>query len=277
MSAQTDGRLRALIVDDEKLARDRLRRFLRSDPQIEIIGECDGGQSAIATILTELPDIVFLDIQMPETTGFDVITALKAGGLSSRRMPAIVFVTAYDQYAVEAFEVHALDYIVKPFDAARVRDALEHVKEHAARTGDLYSARIAALIDQLDARSSRLEDESAKRWQERIAVKSRDRIVFVNAASIDWIESAGNYLRLHTGDKSHLIRESLSALTTRLDPSMFVRIHRRVIVNIERVREMQPWFAGDWIVILRSGTQLRMSRNYRELIERARGTTSGTV
>jgi two-component system LytT family response regulator len=251
--------LRVVIVDDEKLARDRVRRFLSSDAGVEIIGECDGGAAAIKAIAQLIPDVVFLDIQMPEVNGFDVVASLHASKLHT---PRIVFVTAYDEHAVRAFEVNALDYIVKPFSSARVRAAIGRARDYLSRDSGDYDRRLEALLSQI-------APGSGSRWEERIAIRSRDRIVFVRTSDIDWIETAGNYIRVHTGDKAHLVRDSLTALAARLDPSRFIRIHRRILVNADHVQELQPWFSGDWIVIMTTGTKLRLSRNFRELIERA--------
>lgn len=240
----------ALIVDDEQLARQRIRSLLDNFEQIRIVGECSDGGEAIEAIRTKRPDIVFLDIQMPDASGFDVIQAI-----GIEEFPVVVFVTAYDQYAVKAFEVYAVDYLLKPFDRARFGDAVQKaLRECAIRTeggvpGNLRSLLTAARKDGY--------------IQDRILVKSASRIVFVNTEDIDWIEAAGNYVILHAGKQSHTVRETMKGMMQRLDPARFARIHRSTIVNTQSISEMQPHFHGDYIVILKDGTRLTLSRRYR--------------
>ena len=260
--------LRAVIVDDERLARDRLRRFLAADPRVDIVGEADSGPSAVALITKATPDVVFLDIEMPGQNGFEVIDEIRHLQAHVLPMPRIIFVTAYDEHAVRAFEVRALDYIVKPFDAKRVRTALDRVYDAVGLDTAEYDRRIAELIVQLESsRGSREEAAGANSREQRLTIRSRDRIFFVKTSDVDWVETAGNYLRIHVGETTHKIRGSLASFSQRLDPSQFVRIHRRILVNVDKVHEMQPWFWGDWVVILKSGVKLRMSRNYRDLTE----------
>ncbi|MBK7707456.1 MAG: response regulator transcription factor [Acidobacteria bacterium] len=243
--------IRTIIVDDEPLARDRVRRFLRDEPGIEIVGECGNGAEAIELIDSVRPDLVFLDIQMPEKTGFEVVKSL--GG---RDVPAIIFVTAYDQYALEAFDVHALDYLLKPFNRERLRRALGRARTDIEnRSKGKIDERLASLIADLKAE---------KRYLERLLVKSTGRVFFIKTDEIDWIEAAGNYLKLHLGREGHLIRETMNSIESKLDPNRFLRIHRSTIVNIDRIKELQPMFSGDYAVILRSGRELTLSRNYRE-------------
>lgn len=244
-------KIRTLIVDDMLLARKRVRRYLSVDPEVEIVGECADGHEAISAIESLSPDLLFLDVQMPELDGFDVLKAVGA-----EKIPAVIFVTAYDQFALRAFEVHALDYLLKPFDRERVRKALERAK------AQLKHQESHGLDERLQALLKDLKTES--RYLKRLAVKTTGRTIFLLTDEIDWIESAGNYLKLHAGRDSHLIRERMSQLEMRLDPEKFVRIHRSTLVNIDRIKEMQPLFNGDQLITLRDGKQLTMSRSYRD-------------
>jgi two-component system LytT family response regulator len=245
-------KLRALIVDDEPLARERLRDLLSADPEVEVVGECGDGREAVTAIRAQVPDLVFLDVQMPELDGFGVVQEVGAA-----RMPVTVFVTAFDQYALKAFEVHALDYLLKPYDRERFESTLGRVKAHLGQRLDAgMRERLLALLG--DAKPA------APPPLERIPVKSGGSVYFLRAEEIDWVEAAGNYSRLHTGKRAHLLRETMTALEAKLDPKRFVRIHRSTIINIERVRELQPYFHGDYIVLLHDGTQLTLSRNYRQ-------------
>jgi two-component system LytT family response regulator len=252
--------VRALIVDDERMARKRLRTLLAKDADIEVVGECGNGRDAVVMIRERAPDLVFLDVQMPELDGFAVVRTVGV-----EQMPAVVFVTAFDQYALKAFEVHALDYLTKPFDRERFVATLERAKEQLRVRGAADDApvtldpdsqrRLIALLAQLETR---------KGYVERLMVKSGGRVVFLQTREIDWIEAAGNYVRVHTGQEAHLVHQGLAELAATLDPARFTRIHRSTIVNLDRVREMQPWFHGDAILILRDGTKLTVSRTYRE-------------
>ncbi len=244
-------KIKTLIVDDEPLARDRVKRLLRDEHDIEIIGECGNGREAIAAINAQRPDLVFLDIQMPEKNGFEVVKAI-----NEKVMPAVIFVTAYDQYALQAFDVHALDYLLKPFNRERLHQAVSHARTQIERKriGQL-DERLASLIRDLKAE---------KRYLERLVVKSVGRVFFLKADDIDWIEAAGNYVKLHTGREAHMIRETMNGIEAKLDPDKFLRIHRSTVVNIDRIKELHPMFSGDYAVILRNGTELALSRNYRE-------------
>lgn len=248
--------IRALVVDDEPLARDIIREMIRRDAQIEIAGECGNGMDAVTMIETTRPDIVFLDIQMPEMDGFAVIEAIGA-----KAMPAVIFVTAYDQYAVNAFKVHALDYILKPFDWERFADALQRAKSEVRRDNDL-SEKLEALLRQMKKKQS---------YAERLIIKTNGRVVFLKTEEIDWIEAEGNYVRLHTGNDSYLQRDTIGGMETKLDPAQFPRIHRSAIVNIDRVQELRPWFQGDYCVILKDGKQLPLSRNYWDKLRQILG------
>lgn len=251
-------KIRTLIADDEPLARERIATLLRAEEDIEVVGECADGPRAAAAIQQLAPDLVFLDIQMPGADGFDVIQTVGAD-----RMPNVVFVTAYDKYALKAFDVHALDYLLKPFDRTRFQKALSRARDHIERqqTGDL-GRRLLALVQDLKSDTQRID---------RLVVKSGGRVFFLRTDEIDWIEAAGNYVRLHLSSESHLFRETMNALEARLDPQRFVRIHRSRIVNIERIQELQPWFNGEYAVILRNGTKLTLSRGYREKLQERLG------
>jgi two-component system, LytTR family, response regulator len=266
--------LKVIVVDDEPLARRRILRLLRSEPGFEVVRECASGQEAIDAIRGEPPDIVFLDVQMPEVDGFDVLAAV-----GPERMPAVIFVTAYDQYAIRAFEVHALDYLLKPFDADRFRSALQRAKSHIDRAAQNHqSERFLALLEHLTAEQRELEERVSRsaggRYVDRLMIKSGGRMFFAKVSEIDWIEAAGNYVRLHFGREAHLVRETMASLEAKLDPAQFLRIHRSTIVNLDRVKEMQPWFSGEYTVILRDGTQLRLSRGYRDKLEERLGRPS---
>ena len=244
-------KIRTLIVDDEPLARDRVKRFLRDETDITIVGECGNGAEAIKTIKQEKPDLVFLDIQMPEKNGFEVIKSLDA-----KSVPTVIFVTAYDQYALQAFDVHALDYLLKPFNRERLHRAVAHAREYIENKhrGNL-DERLASLIADL---------KSEKKYLERLVVKSVGRVFFLKVDEIDWIEAAGNYLKLHAGREAHMIRETMNGIEAKLNPDKFLRIHRSTMVNIDRIKELHPMFSGDYEVILHNGTELTLSRNYRE-------------
>lgn len=242
---------RVLIVDDEPLARERLRKFLRDEPDIDLAGEAANGREAVQQIHALRPEIVFLDVQMPELDGFGVVAELQPP------LPAIVFVTAYDKFALKAFEVHAVDYLLKPFDRARLKTALERARQ-VVQQKQPVEERISALLHHLQPRPQE---------PERLAVKSEGRVVFVNIHDIDWVEAADNYVNLHVGKDSHLLRETMNGLEAKLPPKKFLRISRSTIVNVERIRELQPLFHGEYVVILRDGTKLTLSRSHRDKLE----------
>ena len=256
-------KIRALIVDDEPLARERLRKLLAAESDIELIGECSDGVSAVQSIRDLSPDIVFLDVQMPELDGFGVIAAIGDG-----RMPAVVFVTAHDQFALKAFEVHAVDYLLKPYNKERLQTALRRAIEQARRhqAGDLNQRLTALLAD--------VKPAAKPRHAERIAVKSSGRVVFVKVDDIDWIEAADNYVSLHVGAEEHLHRETMASLEVQLPPEKFMRISRSTIVHVDRIKELQPLFHGEYAVILRNGAKLTLSRSYREKLDLLMGRLS---
>ena len=253
-----ESRTRVLVADDEPLARERLRMLLTSEPWLELVAECQNGIEAIDAIQSLGPDLVFLDIQMPGATGFEVIEAV-----GPARMPAVVFVTAYDQYALRAFDVRALDYLLKPFDRERFQQALSRARQRVrtSEPGEL-ERRLLALMQDLKQSPHRVD---------RFVVKSGGRVYFVRAEEIDWIESAGNYVKLHVGAETHLLRETMTAIEAQLDPEAFFRIHRCHIVNIERVRELQPSFNGEYVVFLKNGARLTLSRGYRDKFQQRLG------
>lgn len=258
--------VRVLIVDDESLARDTIRLLLEEQPQIEIIGECQDGDEAVDAILADPPDLVFLDIQMPGKNGFDVIEAV-----GPERMPVVIFATAYDQYALRAFEAHALDYLLKPYDDERFSSALDHALRR------IQEQQVGALGNQLMAL---VEERRAERGESRMAVqeplerlmiKERDTLFFIKTEDIDWIEAAGDYVKLHVGGKTHLLRESMKGMEDQLDGRTFVRIHRSTIVNVERIAKLEAHFHGDYMVFLKDRTKLRLSRRYWDRLERLLG------
>ncbi|HEX8398329.1 MAG TPA: LytTR family DNA-binding domain-containing protein [Pyrinomonadaceae bacterium] len=253
--------MKILIVDDEPLARERVRRHLRDEPGVEIVGEAGNGREAVSAIEEKTPDLVFLDVQMPEMNGFDVLRALE-----ENKIPAIVFTTAYDKYAIQAFEFHALDYLLKPFSRERFKRAVRHAREQ------LENSRQSGNID--ERLVSLLENLKAKKYLERIVVKNSGRVFFIKTEEIDWIEAAGNYLKLHVGRDAHLIRETMQSIEAKLDPEKFFRIHRSTLVQIDRIKELHPLFGGDYAVILRNGTELNLSRNYRERLPELFGNLS---
>jgi two-component system LytT family response regulator len=246
-------KMRVLIVEDEPLARERIRTLLEAERDIEVVGEAADGRSAVAAIRAEKPDLVFLDVNMPELNGFEVIDTVGA-----EAMPPIVFVTAYDQYAVQAFDAHAVDYVLKPFDEDRFRSAVDRARQTLRRQ---HAGSLDRRLTDL------LEDLRRPRYVERLAVKSGGKIVFVRTDEIDWIGAEGNYARLHTGGRSHLMRETMTSLEAKLDPDRFLRIHRSTIVNADAIAELEPLFQGDYVVILRNGTRLTSSRGYRSNLQ----------
>ncbi|NIR43680.1 MAG: response regulator transcription factor [Gemmatimonadetes bacterium] len=244
----TGERLRALLVDDEPPARRKLRRFLDREPDVEVVGEVGDGPAAVAAIRELEPDLVFLDIQMPGADGFEVIEALGAA------RPHLIFVTAHHEHAVRAFEVEALDYLLKPFDEPRFRSALERARQRMrGREPGLPGEALRRLLEAARGGTG-----------QPILVKKDDRSFFVRQDEIDWVEAADNYVKLHTGRGAHLVRGTLGGMEDRLDPSRFVRVNRSAIVNLDRVAELRPWSHGDQIIVLEDGTELTLSRRYRK-------------
>lgn len=249
--------LRVLIVDDEPVARRRLRRLLREDRDIEIAGECGDGASALAAIRTLSPDLVLLDVQMPEMDGIEVLQQLR-----SEEVPACIFVTAFDRYALRAFEVHALDYVLKPVDGERLRLAVERARRRIAeRRGAMLDPGVLAL----------LSDLAGRRFLTRMPVKSGGRVLVVDLADVDCIRAADNYVTLHVGAEQYLARDTMGRLERDLDPTRFVRIHRSTIVQVDRIKELLPDFHGDFTVVLRNGSRVTLSRTYRSRLEQMLG------
>jgi two-component system LytT family response regulator len=237
-------RFKALIVDDERLSRQRIRRLLAFEPECELIGECASGADALRVLEQARPDIVFLDVQMPEMDGFEVVRALE------QAQPLIIFTSAYDEYALRAFEVQAFDYLLKPFDRRRFRESLQRAR--ARLTQD---------------RSAVPDYRPAARAADRVAVRNNGRVFFLKVNDIDWIEASDNYVCLHCGKDTHVVRETMSDLERRLDPALFIRVHRSAIVNLDRVKELQPWFRGDYRVVLNDGTELTLTKTHRDKLE----------
>ncbi len=246
--------IRALIVDDEPWARKRVAALLKAEPDFEIAGECADGRSAAQSIAALNPDVVFLDIQMPGMDGFETLEAL-----GPAPAPLIVFVTAYDKYAIQAFEVSAIDYLLKPFDAERFRKTLERIR-HDIRSDQQHQTQdLAGLLQYL---------KSGRKYLRRIGAKTGRGVVFLRIEDIDWIEASGNYVTLHSGKEEHLLRESMHSLESKLDPDQFVRIQRSTIVNLDRVKQLQPWFHGEQVLVLKDGRQLTVGRAFRERLQR---------
>lgn len=259
-------KVQALIVDDERIAREGIRMRLEKASEIQVAGECANGIEAVTFIRERKPDLVFLDVQMPGLDGFGVIEKVGAD-----RMPPVIFITAYDKYALRAFEVHAFDYILKPFDDERFAHALQRIKSQLRLAEiETVSNRLTALLEDLQARQKTLESDSRapESRLERIAVKTAGRIFFIEAEEIDWLEAADNYVQLHVGRETHLIREKVNRLENRLDPNQFLRIHRSIILNVKRIKELRPLFNGVFSVILKDGTKLTSGRHFRENFRR---------
>lgn len=245
-------KIRTLIVDDEPLARERVRAMTRDEADIEVVGECSDGNAAVSGIKKLSPDLLFLDVQMPGLGGFEVLRAI-----GKERMPVVIFVTAYDQHALKAFEAHALDYLLKPFKQARFAEAVQRARtELANRQAGAMSQGLRELLGRA---------KPARAFVTRLAVKTGERTVFVKMEQVDYAESAGNYVVLHVGKENHVVRETLAALEARLDPHKFVRVSRSALVNVEQIKELQPLFKGEHVVVLQSGKQLSLTRGVREL------------
>jgi two-component system LytT family response regulator len=243
------NRIRAVIADDETLARKYIRRMLKDEPDVEIIGECANGKEAVSMIRNEKPDLIFLDVQMPEKDGFAVLQSIP-------ELPEIIFTTAYEQYAIRAFELHALDYLLKPFDQARFRDAIRHAKERLRSKRDKDVRRqINALLQSV---------EKKPQYLERLVIKSGGRISFLSTDEINWIEADDKYVHLHTSKINPMVRQTLNAMEAQLDPKKFKRIHRSAIVNVARIKELQPMFNGEHSVLLEDGTKLTLTRSYKD-------------
>lgn len=242
-----------IIVDDEPLARKRIQSLLEQDAEIKILKVCANGKEAIEAVNEQLPDMLFIDIQMPELNGFEVVQALE-----SKSIPAIIFVTAYDEFALKAFEVHAIDYLLKPFENERFFATVNRAKSLIKSNEPLdINEKVAQLVEELTAK---------KQFIKRIMVKNSDKVFFIEVDEIDYLESSGNYVKIHSGGKHQLVRDTLTNMMNNLDPEIFFRVHRTTVVNIQKVKELQPWFHGDYLVVMKDGTKLNMSRNYKEIL-----------
>lgn len=255
----TDSKpIRVLIVDDEPLARKRLRELLKDDHEIAIIGECANGAETISATRELAPDLIFLDVQMPGIDGLAVSETF-----DGKQSPLVIFVTAFEQYAVRAFDVEAVDYLLKPFDRARFTQAMQRAKERLReKRRDDVNRQILGLLSEI---------KDKPQYLDRLVIKNNDRVFVLKTDEIDWIEAEGNYVRVHFGKQSSLVRETLTRLAAQLDPRKFPRIHRSRLVNIDRIQELQPWSRRDWRIILRNGAELRLSRNYRDQLHHLLG------
>ncbi|MEO5511215.1 MAG: LytTR family DNA-binding domain-containing protein [Longimicrobiales bacterium] len=247
-------KIRAIIADDEPLAREGVRLHLEAQADVEIVGEARDGTEAVEMIIQLRPDLVFLDVQMPGLDGFGVVEAIGAD-----IMPAVIFITAYDQFALKAFDTHAIDYLLKPFDADRLHRAVDQARAQIrGRQRSDVEDRLVAMLGELRGKSQFLE---------RIVVRSGGRILILRIQDVDWLEAASNYVRIHAGGREYLLRETMTNLETKLDPSLFVRIHRSTIVRLDRIKELEPLFQGDYVLILEGGTRLTSSRGYRDRLQ----------
>src|SRR3984957_9330359 len=251
-------KLRTLIVDDELLARKKIRAFLQEHTEFQVVGECTDGEQAVAALSALRPDLLFLDVQIPGRNGFEVLDCI-----TDKAPPAVIFVTAFDKYAVRAFEVRALDYLLKPFNKARFADALKRFHERRARMNGVDRKQ--------ELKAALQEIQREFRDSERILIKSGSRIIFLRKGLIEWVEAQGDYVKFHIGKESHLLRETMTAAAEHLDPNRFVRIHRSRIVNLDHVREIRPLWGGDYSVLMRDGTELTMSRTYRTSLQATLG------
>lgn len=253
--------IRAFIVDDEPIARDWLRTLLSEEPGVTIAGEASDGRAALPLLREVKPDLLFLDVQMPELDGFGVLR-----GLDPEALPVVIFVTAFDEHALKAFEVHALDYLLKPFERDRFRLAMDRARTLlSTRNGDATTQRLLQLLESLAAKNRTLD---------RVAVKSDGVIKLVRLSEVDYIEASGRYVTLHVGKDQHLLRETMNDLEAKLDTSSFARVHRSAIVNLDRIRELQTEGHGEVTIVLADGRTLRWSRSYRERLESLLGSAS---
>lgn len=250
--------VRTVIADDERLARQKLLIFLESEPAVSVVAECQDGRQTVAAIRSFRPDLLLLDVQMPDLDGFQVLSEI-----SEEEMPAVIFTTAFDQYAIRAFESNALDYLLKPFDRERLHHAVERARTELREARDhAITRRILSLLSQVRPIAS-----AAAQPDQRLVIKAGGRVVFLDTGNIEWVEAAANYVRLHVGKESYVFRETISRISERLDPNRFVRIHRSTIVNVEKIKELIPVNSGEYVVVLRSGRELSCSRGYRAALQ----------
>lgn len=267
-----DGKIRAILVDDEPLAIRGMKLRLDEFPEVEIVAECANGREAVKEIKALAPDVVFLDVQMPGLDGFGVVRAL-----IGQPAPLIIFVTAYDKYAIEAFEANALDYLVKPVEEERLKDAIHRVRETIkTRTAASRESRLIELLASLsdedrDQIKELIQDPSwtnKTRYTERLSFRDGSKVVVLNAEDIDWIDAAGDYMCIHAQGKTHIIRETMKTLQQRLDPERFQRVHRSTIVNVKKVKELHPHSNGEYFLVLNNGSELKLSRSYKDVVAR---------
>jgi two-component system, LytTR family, response regulator len=252
--------LRVVVADDEPIGRQRLLRLLQAEPETEVLAACADGEEAVEAIREHAPDVVLLDIQMPHLDGFEVVAAL-----GEAHQPAVIFVTAHDHYALRAFEVHAFDYLLKPVDQERLRDAMGRAMAPATRAPQgSNTRRILTLLEELNTRER-------SRGRDRLVVRTPERAFFLRTETVDWVEAAGKFVHLHVGRSIHALRESMAELEQELDPVRFLRISRSAIVNIDRIQEIQPWFQGDYVLILTDGVRLTSTRGYRDNMRKLLG------
>jgi len=254
----TGSVIRIVVADDEQLARRKLRILLESEPEVEVVAECHDGAQTLAAIRACRPDLLLLDIQMPDLDGFQVLNEL-----SPAEMPVVIFTSAYDQYAIRAFESHALDYLLKPFDQGRLHQSLQRARFELRTMKDReVTRRILELLSRVKS-----EKQPVPSFDGRLVIKTKGRIVFLNLDEIDWVEAAANYVRLNVGKESYLFRETISRASERLNPNQFIRIHRSMIVNARKIKELIPVNSGEYIVVLKSGKELSCSRGYRANVQ----------
>ncbi|MGZ7041201.1 MAG: LytR/AlgR family response regulator transcription factor [Thermoanaerobaculia bacterium] len=246
--------IRALIVDDEPLSRQRIRDLLAVHHDVAVIGEAEDGASAIEAMERLKPDVVFLDVQMPGLNGFEVLDDVNADAL-----PTIVFATAFDRYAVEAFRRHAIDYLLKPIEAERLAETVQRLRDKSACTDPAWLRQVREIAGEI----------SGSRYRARLVVKTRERIFFVNTADVHWFEASANYVRLHVQGREHVVRTTMYRLETELDPAMFIRIHRSIIINVAHIAEIQPFFGGGYVALLKSGARVTVQRQYRSRLMQA--------
>ncbi|HKO59754.1 MAG TPA: LytTR family transcriptional regulator DNA-binding domain-containing protein [Pyrinomonadaceae bacterium] len=253
-------KIRTLLVDDEPIARRGIRQQLQQETDVEIIGECANGQEAVAAIRTHAPDLVFLDVQMPLLNGFGVVEEIGVD-----QLPAVVFVTAYDEHAIRAFEVNALDYLLKPIEPRRFQKTLSRVRVQLVNSSEKQlTKKLSALLDQMENAEALIPNQP---YLQRVVIKEHERVVMLPVDDIDWIAAHGNYVQIHTRSKTHLLRETMDGMGRKLNPANFVRLRRSTIVNAERVRELKPLFNGDYSVFLKNGVELTSSRRYRKNLD----------
>jgi two-component system, LytTR family, response regulator len=251
--------VRIVVADDERLARQKVRLLLESEPGVAVVAECQDGRQTISAINCFRPDLLLLDIQMPDLDGFQVL-----GEIAEQDLPVVIFTSAYDQYAIRAFEAHALDYLLKPFDQERLHQALERARMELLNSENReVTHRILELLSQMKSGASLAVPES----QDRLVIKAKGRVIFLDLDEIDWVEAAANYVRLNTGKEAYLLRETISKTSERLNPTQFIRIHRSTIVNVRKIKELIPVNSGEYVVVLKNGKELSCSRGYRTLLQ----------